>query len=205
MRAPRSSRALVSPSAQRMASTRLLLPLPLGPTIAVIPGSSPTSLRLANVLNPEMTTRRSLIRSIVRAGRRSHQHVGSKGARTTTSTTHDVAPPPPEPRPRPPRWPRRALPDRVAAPARAPRGGAHDDVGGGAQRSQQSAPHSLGRLRDGAARRGGVAVSARAGGGSGSAATSATRRRTRAGSVAAPRAASRAAPAARAAALAESC
>src|SRR5437870_3103567 len=64
MRWPRSSRALVSPSPQRSASTRLLLPLPLGPTIAVMPRSNSTSLRDANVLKPETTMLRSLIRSV---------------------------------------------------------------------------------------------------------------------------------------------
>src|SRR3979411_2424028 len=65
MRAPRSSRALVSPSAQRMASTRLLLPLPLGPTTAVTPGSRAASVRAAKVLNPLSRTRHNLIRSIL--------------------------------------------------------------------------------------------------------------------------------------------
>src|ERR1700686_4410274 len=84
MRAPRSSRALVSPSAQRMASTRLLLPLPLGPTMAVMPGSSSTSLCFANVLNPDITTRRSLIGSILRAARSARQHMV-----VCTSTDHN--------------------------------------------------------------------------------------------------------------------
>src|SRR5258708_25689653 len=68
IRAPRSSRALVSPRAQRMASTRLLLPLPLGPTTAVIPRSSTTSVRRAKVLKPVTVTRRNLIRSILLSG-----------------------------------------------------------------------------------------------------------------------------------------
>src|ERR1700686_451563 len=76
MRCPRSSRALVSPRAQRTASTRLLLPLPLGPTIAVIPGSKSTSLRAANVLNPDRVIRRSLIGPIVHVLSAARQHLG---------------------------------------------------------------------------------------------------------------------------------
>ena len=41
-----------SPSAHRIASDRLLLPDPLGPTIAVIPGGSSTAVRRGNVLKP---------------------------------------------------------------------------------------------------------------------------------------------------------
>src|ERR1019366_8272033 len=76
MRCPRSSRAFVSPSAHRTASTRLLLPLPFGPTIAVIPGSKITSLRAANVLNPDRVIRRSLIRAIVHVRSAARQHLG---------------------------------------------------------------------------------------------------------------------------------
>src|ERR1700680_2975534 len=76
MRCPRSSRALVSPSAQRTASTRLLLPLPLGPTMAVMPGSNSTSLRAANVLNPDRVIRRSLIGAIVHVWDAARQHLG---------------------------------------------------------------------------------------------------------------------------------
>src|ERR1700737_2135141 len=56
MRAPRSSRALRSPRTHRMASTRLLLPEPLGPTTAVIPGSKSSSVFLAKVLKPWTST-----------------------------------------------------------------------------------------------------------------------------------------------------
>lgn len=52
----RSSRALCSPKAQRIASTRLLLPLPLAPTNAAIPG--PNSIRTcrAKLLKPLMSS-----------------------------------------------------------------------------------------------------------------------------------------------------
>ena len=43
---------LCSPRHQRMASTTLLLPEPLGPTMAVTPGSKMNSVRLAKVLKP---------------------------------------------------------------------------------------------------------------------------------------------------------
>src|ERR1700737_1606213 len=56
MRAPRSSRALRSPRTQRMASTRLLLPEPLGPTTAVMPGSKSSCVFFAKVLNPWTST-----------------------------------------------------------------------------------------------------------------------------------------------------
>ena len=54
-----------SPSAQRSASARLLLPLPLGPTTALMPGPNSTTVRSANDLKP---TRRS-------ARRRARAHV----------------------------------------------------------------------------------------------------------------------------------
>src|SRR5580704_3896498 len=76
MRCPRSSRAFVSPRAQRTASTRLLFPLPFGPTMAVIPGSKSTSLRAAKVLNPDRVIRRSLIGPIVHAWDAKRQHLG---------------------------------------------------------------------------------------------------------------------------------
>src|SRR4051812_36870065 len=41
-----------SPSVQRNASARLLLPLPLGPTIALIPAPNSTVVRSANDLKP---------------------------------------------------------------------------------------------------------------------------------------------------------
>ncbi|MPN24811.1 hypothetical protein SDC9_172213 [bioreactor metagenome] len=49
---PRSVRALCSPSTQRTASAMLLLPLPLGPMMLVIPGSKISSVFRANDLNP---------------------------------------------------------------------------------------------------------------------------------------------------------
>jgi hypothetical protein len=48
----RSMAKLCSPRHQRTASTTLLLPLPLGPTTAVIPGSKRNSVRRAKVLKP---------------------------------------------------------------------------------------------------------------------------------------------------------
>jgi len=49
---PRNALGLCSPSDQRMASSRLLLPHPLGPTMAVTPGSSRIAVRSAKDLNP---------------------------------------------------------------------------------------------------------------------------------------------------------
>src|SRR5579859_3215065 len=49
---PRSWRMLCSPSTQRTASATLLLPLPLGPTTAVMPGANSRSVRAAKLLNP---------------------------------------------------------------------------------------------------------------------------------------------------------
>src|SRR5450631_2496006 len=143
MRAPRSSRALVSPSAQRMAATRLLLPLPLGPTMAVMPGSSSTSLCFANVLNPVITTRRSLIASILLAARSARQHMVVCAA-TDHNPCHSCRGSPAATRTPPPaaamapagalalrddrfRWRRGVV---IAA--------ADDDVGSGAQRLQQA-------------------------------------------------------------------
>ena len=49
---PRSVRADCSPSTQRTASSTLLLPQPLGPTIAVRPEPKSNSVRSAKLLNP---------------------------------------------------------------------------------------------------------------------------------------------------------
>ena len=48
-----------SPSAQRKASARLLLPDPFGPTIALMPGPNVTWVRSANDLKPWSRTDRS--------------------------------------------------------------------------------------------------------------------------------------------------
>src|SRR5919197_3959732 len=50
---PRRSRAWVSPRTHLKASTMLVLPEPLGPTIAVIPPSKTISVERAKVLKPE--------------------------------------------------------------------------------------------------------------------------------------------------------
>src|SRR6185312_11903517 len=57
---PRSERALVSPIAQRSASTTLDLPQPLGPTMPVRPGRISTLIGSAKLLNPAMRRRRKL-------------------------------------------------------------------------------------------------------------------------------------------------
>ena len=51
--APRKFRILCSPNAQRIASDKLLLPLPFGPTIALIPGLNSSSVLSANDLKPK--------------------------------------------------------------------------------------------------------------------------------------------------------
>ncbi len=50
--APRSSFAFCSPNTQRTASIILLFPLPLGPTIAVIPSGKSTVVLSTNDLKP---------------------------------------------------------------------------------------------------------------------------------------------------------
>jgi len=55
---PRRCFALCSPIAQRMASTTLLLPQPLGPTTPVTPSSKEKTTRSANDLNPVISRRR---------------------------------------------------------------------------------------------------------------------------------------------------
>src|SRR5437764_11054764 len=57
---PRSDLALCSPSTQVMASERLLLPQPLGPTMAVTPPAKRTSTGSTKDLKPE-TSRRSTL------------------------------------------------------------------------------------------------------------------------------------------------
>jgi hypothetical protein len=51
---PRSDRAPCSPSTQLMASTRLDLPEPLGPTITDTPGMNSSTVLSANDLNPRI-------------------------------------------------------------------------------------------------------------------------------------------------------
>ena len=57
MRPPRKLLTDCSPKTQRIASVILLLPLPLGPTIAVIFSSKSIIVRLANDLNPTISIR----------------------------------------------------------------------------------------------------------------------------------------------------
>jgi hypothetical protein len=52
MLSPLKERGLCSPSAQRMASTRLLFPLPFGPIITLIPGSKCRTVFSAKDLKP---------------------------------------------------------------------------------------------------------------------------------------------------------
>src|SRR5688572_26588601 len=54
---PRRDLALCSPSTQVMASDRLLLPHPFGPTMAVIPPANSTRTGSTNDLNPEISSR----------------------------------------------------------------------------------------------------------------------------------------------------
>src|SRR5687768_7610362 len=54
---PRRLFALCSPSTQVMASATLLLPQPLGPTMAVTPSSKASSDRSENDLKPEISRR----------------------------------------------------------------------------------------------------------------------------------------------------
>src|SRR5689334_379952 len=61
MCSPRRLLALCSPSTQVMASTTLLLPQPLGPTMAVTPRSKARSARSGKLLNPEISRRCSRI------------------------------------------------------------------------------------------------------------------------------------------------
>src|SRR5882757_855182 len=57
---PRRLLALCSPSTQRTASTMLLLPLPLGPTTAVIPEEKSNCVLSAKLLNPTSSSRLSM-------------------------------------------------------------------------------------------------------------------------------------------------
>src|SRR5665811_123367 len=56
----RSALWLVSPSTQRTASETFDLPEPLGPTMAVMPGSKRNVARVAKLLNPRTSSRVSL-------------------------------------------------------------------------------------------------------------------------------------------------
>src|SRR5262249_22765677 len=56
MVAPRRLLALCSPSTQVMASERLLLPQPLGPTIAVTPPANSTATGSTKDLKPEISS-----------------------------------------------------------------------------------------------------------------------------------------------------
>ena len=60
MVAPRSDLALCSPSTQVMASEMLLLPQPLGPTMAVIPPANSTRTGSTKDLKPEISRRWTL-------------------------------------------------------------------------------------------------------------------------------------------------
>ena len=55
---PRSARAPCSPSAQLIASTRLDLPDPFGPTITETPGTNSSTVLSANDLNPRIVIER---------------------------------------------------------------------------------------------------------------------------------------------------
>src|SRR5690606_5337346 len=55
--APRSNLTLCSPNTQRIPSVTLLLPLPLGPTMAVTPGTNSNSERSAKDLKPIISNR----------------------------------------------------------------------------------------------------------------------------------------------------
>ena len=55
MRSPRRLRALCSPKTQVIASITLLLPQPLGPTMAVTPSSNASSARSGKLLKPAIS------------------------------------------------------------------------------------------------------------------------------------------------------
>src|SRR5947209_1523164 len=57
---PRRLLALCSPRTQRTASTTLLLPLPLGPTMAVIPAGKSNCVLSAKLLKPTSSSRLSM-------------------------------------------------------------------------------------------------------------------------------------------------
>src|SRR5688500_11782157 len=79
---PRTSVGRCSPSTQRIASEMLLLPHPLGPTIAVIPGLKSIATRSANDLNPYISRRWSFTPdSSVGWGRVSSDRVSSHSPR----------------------------------------------------------------------------------------------------------------------------
>src|SRR4051794_7699517 len=61
-----------SPSDQRRASARLLLPEPFGPTTALIPGPNSTTVRSANDLNPCRRRARSRAGALTTGSRSAH-------------------------------------------------------------------------------------------------------------------------------------
>src|SRR5262245_37964124 len=68
IRSPRRLLADCSPSTQVMASATLLLPQPLGPTIAVTPSSKASSARSENDLNPDISRRSRRMGTVVLGG-----------------------------------------------------------------------------------------------------------------------------------------
>src|SRR5256885_417075 len=74
---PRRLLADCSPSTQRTASTTLLLPEPLGPTMAVTPGAKSNAVLSAKLLNPTSSRRLSM-----RASKNVH-HRGTEGTEKT--------------------------------------------------------------------------------------------------------------------------
>src|SRR4051795_2497719 len=61
---PRRLLALCSPSTQRTASTMLLLPEPLGPTMPVTPAAKSNTVLSANDLNPASSNRLSILAAL---------------------------------------------------------------------------------------------------------------------------------------------
>src|SRR5579875_698618 len=82
---PRSALAPCSPSTQAMASTTLLLPDPLGPTTAVIPGSSRSVVAEAKDLKPRR------VRDLRCTGLR-RSDGGPRSVRATTYLARPVTP-----------------------------------------------------------------------------------------------------------------
>src|SRR5580704_2765142 len=64
MEEPRSSLTLCSPKTQRMASKTLLLPQPLGPTMAEMPGWNSSTVFWAKDLKPNISKRLKYILSL---------------------------------------------------------------------------------------------------------------------------------------------
>ena len=88
MRSPRRLLALCSPSTQVIASTTLLLPQPLGPTMAVTPSSKPSSARSGKLLKPVMC---SLDSRIVRRSAGSYGRLGRRLRRSASPATSPEA------------------------------------------------------------------------------------------------------------------